>query len=593
MTGSANNDVSQDAPKHNHSSAPNELEEIRRLLFEPELVQVRKVQERLDNLQLNTENLSAVIPDAIAKRSLPDKELTEALLPTIENAIHTSVKNDVDIIATAIFPALLPGIRKAVAAAISEMTQSLNQTLDHSFSTKSLKWRLEALFTGKTFAEVVFLHTLLYRVEQVFLIHKETGLVLQHLVAPAVDAQDADMVSGMLTAIRNFIQDSFSVDKNDSLDALRFGELALWIEQGSQAILAGVIRGNAPKELRLVFQDTLNTIHLKQSRALVNFNGDATPFEENQEQLETCLLAQYEPTAQKPSHLLWVVLGAIGVALSTWAGFSIRDSWRWANYLEKLNATPGIVITKAEKHWGKYYISGLRDPLAASPTMIMQTTKINPQDVISQWKPYISLEPALLLVRVKTLLQPPATVVLNIDENGMLSATGSASHKWIVSARKQLQMIPGVNQFQEKNLIDKDLIKFAYSQKQIEQQVLHFEPNTVQIALDQSDTFQKLVQELKTLLESASSLNKEVRVKIIGHTDKQGTDRSNLILSQSRANLVLSTLVSQGFNPNTFETIGVGSTEPVKQELSLQKLEIERSVSFKIIVTDSMNSSTP
>jgi OOP family OmpA-OmpF porin len=57
----------------------------------------------------------------------------------------------------------------------------------------------------------------------------------------------------MLTAIRNFVEDSFNVAQGDSLDALRFGGLALWIEQGSEAILAGVIRGNAPKELRLVF----------------------------------------------------------------------------------------------------------------------------------------------------------------------------------------------------------------------------------------------------------------------------------------------------------------------------------------------------
>ena len=63
--------------------------------------------------------------------------------------------------------------------------------------------------TGKSFAEVVLLNTLVYRVEQVFLIHAQTGLLLQHVVADAVTAQDADMVSGMLTAIRDFARDSF------------------------------------------------------------------------------------------------------------------------------------------------------------------------------------------------------------------------------------------------------------------------------------------------------------------------------------------------------------------------------------------------
>ena len=86
----------------------------------------------------------------------------------------------------------------------------MNQTLGRSFSAQGLKWRLEAWRTGKALREVVLLRTLVYRVEQVFLIHRETGLLLQHVSAgPRRASQDADMVSGMLTAIRDFVQDSF------------------------------------------------------------------------------------------------------------------------------------------------------------------------------------------------------------------------------------------------------------------------------------------------------------------------------------------------------------------------------------------------
>jgi OOP family OmpA-OmpF porin len=58
-----------------------------------------------------------------------------------------------------------------------------------------------ALRTGTSFAEVVLLNTLLYRVEQVFLIERESGLLLQHVRSAAVRTEDADMVAGMLTAI--------------------------------------------------------------------------------------------------------------------------------------------------------------------------------------------------------------------------------------------------------------------------------------------------------------------------------------------------------------------------------------------------------
>ncbi|NJM53355.1 MAG: hypothetical protein HC846_08145 [Blastocatellia bacterium] len=57
------------------------------------------------------------------------------------------------------------------------MVQSLNQSLEHSISPKGLRWRIEAWQTGKSFAEVVMLNSLIYRVEEVFLIHRETGRI--------------------------------------------------------------------------------------------------------------------------------------------------------------------------------------------------------------------------------------------------------------------------------------------------------------------------------------------------------------------------------------------------------------------------------
>ena len=47
------------------------------------------------------------------------------------------------------------------------------------------------------------------------------------------------MVSGMLTAIRDFVQDAFkSQSATESLDTLRVGELEVWVEQGPHAVLA-------------------------------------------------------------------------------------------------------------------------------------------------------------------------------------------------------------------------------------------------------------------------------------------------------------------------------------------------------------------
>ena len=76
-----------------------------------------------------------------------------------------------------------PAIRRAIAEALRAMVDSFNQVLQHSLSARALRWRVEAWRTGRPFAEVVLSHSLVYRVEQVFLVHRDTGLLLQHVAA--------------------------------------------------------------------------------------------------------------------------------------------------------------------------------------------------------------------------------------------------------------------------------------------------------------------------------------------------------------------------------------------------------------------------
>ncbi|NJN36331.1 MAG: hypothetical protein HC794_03820 [Nitrospiraceae bacterium] len=103
------------------------------------------------------------------------------LTPYVENGFVASIRKSPRTIVDAIAPIIGPAIRQAIARALQSMTQSFNHSLDESLSIRGLRWRVEAWRTGKPFAEVVLLHRLQYRVEQVFLIHRETGLLLHHV----------------------------------------------------------------------------------------------------------------------------------------------------------------------------------------------------------------------------------------------------------------------------------------------------------------------------------------------------------------------------------------------------------------------------
>ncbi len=272
--------------------------------------------------------------------------------------------------------------------------------------------------------------------------------------------------------------------------------------------------------------------------------------------------------------------------MGSWGFFEFREERRWADYLEKLQAEHGIVITDAEKRHGKYFISGLRDPVAADPLKILQETEINPKTVQSRWEAYLSLDPEIIAARAKKVLQPPKTVNLSVDESGIIYASGTAPRRWIVEARRQARTIPGVTKFQEKNLVVTDIKKFEETRKKIERQVIFFARGAQELVTNQDKKIQNLVREMQKLADYAHVLDKNVKIQILGRTDKEGPEQANIRLSKARADTIKSILVSQGIAASQLSTAGLGTKNPLRKELSEKDKAVNRSVSFKVIVSD-------
>ncbi len=559
------------------------MAELRSLLLGPAERQLADVHARLADPQRQLKEVSRVLPAAVAVRARQDDELTEALAPTVAQALDRSVRRNPQPLVDAIFPVIGPAIRRAIAAALSGMTQSLNQTLAHSFSVQGLKWRVEAWRTGKSFGEVVLLHTLLYRVEQVFLIHRETGLLLQHVVAPGAPTQDADMVSAMLTAIQDFMRDSFKTPEGDQLEDVKIGDRTLWVEQGPQAILAGVVRGQAPRELRVLFQETLERVHFQFGDALRDFNGDAATFAPTRPLLENCLQTeldprQHEAAARRKLTPLIVAGGLVFAAVLVGGFFVLRGARRWDSYLQRLQAEPGIVITEARGPllFGKYVVRGLRDPQARDPLALLREARIAPAAVVSHWQPYQSLAPEFILDRAHHLLAPPPTVQLTFAD-GVLTATGFASQQWSAEAQRTARFVAGVEWFRGEQLLDLE---------RLEQPLLKFELDRVQLQPGQEEQLQQLAVDTSRLLALARMMGKRVRLEVTGRTDGSGTEERNAALSRERADAVATALSARLPPAPDLTIVPVGSKEKLRQERNEADRAVNRSVTLKAVLLD-------
>jgi outer membrane protein OmpA-like peptidoglycan-associated protein len=357
-----------------------EFAELRQLLMGPDLVRLATLEDRLDDPAKRSAELARVLPDSI--KGSKSKALRESLEPVFEKAFEASVRKHPKELSEAIYPVMGPAIRKSIAASISEFAETLNQIVEKSVSLRAIQWRVEALITGKSFSELLLARSLLYSVEQVFLIHRKSGLLLQHVAQQGTVLKDADMISGMLTAIHDFVSDSFTEDGQD-LETVDTGRYKLWIQYGPSALVVGAVSGTAPPELKGVFRNAIDKIHETCYADLSKTKqDDGSVFDGAQPILKACLLGQSGPQEKRKPWVLWGLIAIIVLLFGGTVWYHARERSRWESYFASLRHRPGLVVTSIDRNGSDYVVSGLKDPLAP---------EVRHEHVRFAWQPYLSL----------------------------------------------------------------------------------------------------------------------------------------------------------------------------------------------------------
>jgi len=446
-----------------------EFEELRQLLLSREREQLRELRDRIVDKERRSQDIASVLPEAVKLSRERGEELAHALRPAVEGSIKESIDQRPQIFVDALHPIIGPIVRRSIAESLRRLLQSLNQTLEHTFSWRGLKWRFEALRTGKSFAEVVMLRSLVYRVEQLFLIHRKTSLSLLHVTSDPAMSKDSDMVAGMLSAIQDFARDSFEVGEDAALEEFRVGELQVWISPGRSAYLAAVIRGNPSRELRSTLEETIESIHVLKGSALANFQGNAVIFEPLRPELEACLRAQYTTAKsdRRPTRV-WVILGtAVAVAIFGLA-LAAQSKSKWKAFLGRLNAQPGLIVTDARQGWlSSSQVSGLRDASSADPEALAREAKLDPARIRFHWKEYLALDPASVRRRFEQRFGVPNETRIALKD-GVLTLSGSIPYEWLERVRREATLVPGVTSIADRAAdisYDQDLTRKRFEQQ--------------------------------------------------------------------------------------------------------------------------------
>jgi len=121
----------------------------------------------------------------------------------------------------------------------------------------------------------------------------------------------------------------------------------------------------------------------------------------------------------------------------------------------------------------------------------------------------------------------------------------------------------------------------------IESQVLLFPLGRAELEPGQEIKLAEAEKNIHGLLAQAGTLNEQVSLELIGHTDSTGIEASNLALSAERAARIRAALLRGGVSQATLRPRGVGASQPLRTEDSEEGRRLNRSVTLKVVFSPS------
>ena len=123
------------------------------------------------------------------------------------------------------------------------------------------------------------------RVHNLFLLSK-SGIVISNLSANEVEDTDADILGGMFTAVKNFMEDAFSARSDSSLNDIQFGNFHITFASGAYSELAVVYTGIINQAAEEAIADTLIAFEFEHTSVLENWDGDHSKLASSSDYLE-------------------------------------------------------------------------------------------------------------------------------------------------------------------------------------------------------------------------------------------------------------------------------------------------------------------
>lgn len=276
VNGRHDNEIPLPPPATDEAAAPptgaDELamELLRDLIFGEYRQQIARMRAQVSELQGLLDALEVQINDKEA--------LVSTITPVIADAIRTNIRESQSEMVDALYPIMGKLVQRSVTEAMRELAQRIDRQMRRTFNFKDLVQRVKARVQGVSDAEMAMRNALPFQVRELFLIHRESGLLLLHTSNQPEEGADSDIIGSMLTAIRDFAEDAFGRGEKVELNQIQYGDQSILIEVAYRVYIAAVVQGIEPPHFREQMRETMITIEHQHAELLQAYSGDAEPF---------------------------------------------------------------------------------------------------------------------------------------------------------------------------------------------------------------------------------------------------------------------------------------------------------------------------
>lgn len=232
---------------------------LRDILLDDERQVREKIENRISELnnQVNerVELEKRVNPIISEKLDDFEKGIPKTMGPAITAALKNQIANAKDDIVDALYPILGQMIKKYIQAEFQKLSEKIEKQRKAVFSFSHWKNRFKNKMSGVNETDIILEDLAESKIVDILVMEEGSGILLGSY-NPDSELEN-DMVSGMLTAIKSFVEDAFN-KANEDLEVIQYETYKLIINDYPKFNVVSIVEGPVTTNFKSYLEDQIN-----------------------------------------------------------------------------------------------------------------------------------------------------------------------------------------------------------------------------------------------------------------------------------------------------------------------------------------------